>query len=397
MRPMTIYLDHAATTPMRPEVLQAMLPLLTETYGNPSSPHALGRRARAALDEAHETVASAIGAEPREIVFTAGGTEATNLSVKGAAWAGKATGNRIVTTAVEHHATLHTVRHLEKFGFEAIVLPVDRYGRVDPEAVDAAITDRTVLVTVMLANNEVGTIQPIAEIVERVRRHRRVLVHLDAVQGAPYLQLDVRSLDIDLLSLGAHKLEGPKGMGALYVRHGTTMLPQTHGGSQERHRRAGTENVAGAVGMARAMELCLAERRTTVSRLHRLRDRLAEAMLAVPGVELTGHPRERLAGHLSVVARDADGEAIALSLDLEGIACSTGSACTTGSTDPSHVLTAMGYPEEEARGALRLTLGRTTTAEEIDAAVRTVPPCIERMRVASAAVTADPLGQQVPV
>ncbi len=397
MRPMTIYLDHAATTPMRPEVLQAMLPLLTETYGNPSSPHALGRRARAALDEAHETVARAIGAEPREIVFTAGGTEATNLAVKGAAWAGKATGNRIVTTAVEHHATLHTVRHLEKFGFEAIVLPVDRYGRVDPEAVDAAITDRTVLVTVMLANNEVGTIQPIAEIVERVRRHRRVLIHVDAVQGAPYLELDVRSLDIDLLSLGAHKLEGPKGMGALYVRHGTTMLPQTHGGSQERHRRAGTENVAGAVGMARAVELCVAERPTTVSRLHRLRDRLAEAILAVPGVELTGHPRERLAGHLSVVARDVDGEAIALSLDLEGIACSTGSACTTGSTDPSHVLTAMGYPEEEARGALRLTLGRTTTAEEIYAAVRTVPPCIERMRVASAAVTADPLGQEVPV
>ncbi|MBA2253551.1 MAG: cysteine desulfurase [Chloroflexi bacterium] len=393
---MTIYLDHAATTPMRPEVLEAMLPLLTGTFGNPSSPHAQGRRARAALDEAHETLARAIGAEPREIVFTASGTEATNLAVKGAAWAGKASGNQIVTTAVEHHATLHAVRHLEKFGFEAIVLPVDRYGRVDPEAVDATITDRTVLVTVMLANNEVGTIQPIAEIVERVRRHRRVLIHVDAVQGAPYLDLDVRSLDIDLLSLGAHKLEGPKGMGVLYIRHGTTLLPQTHGGSQERHRRAGTENVAGAVGMARALELCVAERPETVRRLRRLRDRLAQATLAVPGVELTGHPKERLAGHLSVIARDADGDAIALSLDLEGIACSTGSACTTGSTEPSHVLSAMGYPEEEARGALRLTLGRTTTADEIEVAVRTVPPCIARMRAASAAVTADPLGLEVP-
>jgi len=391
----TIYLDHAATTPLRPEVLDAMLPLLTDTYGNPSSPHGPGRRARMALDEAHEAVARAIGAQPREIVFTAGGTEATNLAVKGAAWAGKATGNHIITTAVEHHATLHAARHLEKFGFEVTVLPVDRYGRVDPDAVDAAITDRTVLVTVMLANNEVGTVQPVAEIVERVRQHRRVLVHLDAVQGAPYLDLDMRSLDVDLMSLGAHKLEGPKGMGALYIRHGTTVLPQTHGGSQERYRRAGTENVAGAVGMARALELAVAERPHTVERLHILRDRLMSAVLAVDGVELTGHPRDRLAGHLSVIVRDADGDAIALSLDLEGIACSTGSACTTGSTEPSHVLSAMGYPEEEARGALRLTLGRTTTADEIGTAEHIVPDVIERMRAAGAAVLADPLGQTV--
>ena len=393
---MTIYLDHAATTPMRPEVLDAMLPLLTEAYGNPSSAHALGRRARMALDEAHETVARSIGAEPREIVFTAGGTEATNLAVKGAAWASKASGNHIVTTTVEHHATLHTVRNLEKFGFDVTVLPVDRYGRVDPESLDAAMTDRTILVTVMLANNEVGTIQPLAEIVERVRRHRRVLIHVDAVQAAPYLGLDVRALDIDLLSLGAHKLEGPKGTGALFLRHGTTILPQTHGGSQERYRRAGTENVAGAVGMARAMELSTAERPETVKRLRRLRDRLSQAVCAVPGVELTGHPKERLPGHLSVIARDVEGEAIALSLDLEGIACSTGSACTTGFHGSSHVLLAMGYPEEEARGALRLTLGRTTVPEEIDTAARLVPATIERMRAASAAVTADPLGQEVP-
>lgn len=392
---MTIYLDHAATTPMRSEVLDAMLPLLTDTYGNPSSPHAPGRRARAALDEAHETVARAIGAQPREIVFTAGGTEATNFAVKGAAWAGKATGNHIITTAVEHHATLHTVRYLEKFGFEVTVLPVDRYGRVDPDALDAAVTERTLLVTVMLANNEVGTIQPIAEIVERVRRHRRMLIHLDAVQGAPYLDLDVRALDVDLVSLGAHKLEGPKGVGALFVRHGTALLPQTHGGSQERYRRAGTENVAGAVGMARALELCVAERPEIVLRLRTLRDRLLGSVLDLPGVELTGHPRERLAGHLSVIARDADGDSIALSLDLEGIACSTGSACTSGSTEPSHVLSAMGYPDEEARGALRLTLGRTTTADEIDTAEAVVPAVIARMRVAQAEVRADPLGQAV--
>jgi cysteine desulfurase len=392
----SIYLDHAATTPMRAEVLEAMLPLLTDTFGNPSSPHGPGRRARAALDEAHETVARAIGAEPREIVFTAGGTEATNLALKGAAWAGKAVGNQIVTTAVEHHATLHAVRHLEKFGFEAVILPVDRYGRVDPDAVDAAITERTIVVSVMLANNEVGTVQPLPELIERVRRHKRVVLHIDAVQGLPYLPFDVRSLDVDLVSIGAHKFEGPKGMGALYIRHGTTLLPQTHGGQQERFRRAGTENVAGAAGMARALELTVAERPETVKRLRRLRERLAQAILAVPGVEMTGHPRERLAGHLSVIVRDADGEDIALALDLEGIACSTGSACTTGSTDPSHVLLAMGYPEEEARGALRLTIGRTTTTEEIDRAVEIIPSTIERMRQATATMAADPLGAEVP-
>jgi cysteine desulfurase len=392
---MTIYLDHAATTPMRREVLDAMLPSLTDVFGNPSSPHGPGRKARMALDDAHETVARAIGAEPREVVFTAGGTEATNFAIKGAAWAGKATGNHLITTAVEHHATLHTLRYLEKFGFDVTVLPVDRYGRVDPDELAAAITEKTLLVSVMLANNEVGTIQPVTEIVERVRRHKRVLVHLDAVQGAPYLPVDVRELDVDLLSLGAHKFEGPKGIGALYVRHGTTVLPQTHGGSQERHRRAGTENIAGAVGMARALELTVDERAETVARLRTLRDRLADAVLAVDGVELTGHPRERLAGHLSVIVHGAEGDSIALSLDLEGIACSTGSACTTGATEPSHVLSAMGYPDEEARGALRLTLGRTTTEDEIGRATSVIPTTIDRMRDAQVLVVQDPLGEAV--
>ncbi|MGZ6260761.1 MAG: cysteine desulfurase family protein, partial [Candidatus Limnocylindrales bacterium] len=354
---MSVYLDHAATTPLRREALEAMLPFLTETFGNPSSAHVFGRRARAALDEAHEMAAGSIGAGPREIVITSGGTEATNLALKGAAWAAKTYGNQLITTAVEHHATLHTARYLEKFGFEVVELPVDRYGRVDPDELAAAISDRTVLVSVILANNEVGTVQPIREIARRVRHHKRVLLHVDAVQAPAYLPLDVRELDVDLLSLSGHKFEGPKGSGLLYVRAGTTLLAQTQGGSQERHRRAGTEDVAGAVGLATALRLAVEERPETARRLRRLRDRLREALVAALGVEVTGHPKERLPGLLSIVARDTDGTAVQLALDLEGLACSTGSACTSGSNEPSHVLTAMGYPEDEARGALRLSLG----------------------------------------
>jgi cysteine desulfurase len=394
---MAIYLDHAATTPLRAEVLEAMLPYLTEGFGNPSSSHSFGRKARAALDDAHERVAKQLNAQSREIVFTSGGTEANNLAVKGAAWAGKARGHRIVSTAVEHHAVGHTLRYLEKFGFEVIELPVDRYGRVDPDHVDAAITDKTILVSVMLANNEVGTIQPVAAIGRRVRAHKGVLFHVDAVQAAPYVEIDVDSLGADLVSLAAHKFEGPKGVGALYIRHGTHILAQQQGGTQERHRRAGTENVPGAVGFASAYELCCAERPETARRLRRQRDRLKSAVLAVEGTELTGHPRERLPGLLSIIARDADGSAVAMSLDLEGIACSVGSACTTGSTEVSHVLTAMGYPEEEARGALRLSLGRTTTDPEVDTACDVVPRVVASMRVGSIAVAADPLGQGVGV
>jgi cysteine desulfurase len=392
---MSIYLDHAATTPLRPDVLERMLPFLTEQYGNPSSAHAFGRKARSALDEAHEVVARCIGAEPREIVFTSGGTEASNLAIKGAAWAGKAMGNQIITSSVEHHATLHAVHYLEKFGFEVVELPVDRYGRVDPDSLTAAITDRTILVTLMLANNEVGTIEPMADLVTRVRRHKKIVVHVDAVQAAPYLDIDVRRLDVDLLSLGAHKFEGPKGSGALYVRHGTSLLPQQQGGTQERYRRAGTENVAGAIGLAEAYRLSCEERPETIRDLRRRRDRLRDAVLGAPGVELTGHPKERLPGHLSIIVRDADGESISLSLDLEGICCSTGSACTTGSPEPSHVLTAMGFPEDEARGAVRFSLGRTTTDEEIVEAARVVPEVIGRMRVGATVLAADPLGESV--
>jgi len=394
---MPIYLDHAATTPLRREVLDAMLPYLTEQFGNPSSAHAFGRQARAALDDAHERVAARLNAQAREIVFTSGGTEANNLALKGAAWAGKGRGHRIVTTSVEHHAVGHALRYLEKFGFEIVELPVDRYGRVDPDEVDAAITDRTILVSVMLANNEVGTIQPVAEIARRVKAHRNVLFAIDAVQAAPYVEIDAEALGADFVSLAAHKFEGPKGVGALYIRRGTNILAQQHGGAQERHRRAGTENVAGAVGFAAAYDLACTERPETVRRLRRLRDRLKAAVLTVDDTELTGHPTARLPGLLSIIARGTDGTAVALALDLEGIACSVGSACTTGSTEVSHVLAAMGYPDEEAAGALRLSLGRTTTEAEIEAACEAVPRTLASMRVGAVAVAADPLGQGVGI
>ena len=392
---MPIYLDNAATTPLRRDALDAMLPLLGDDFGNPSSVHGFGRRARGALDEARERLATGLNAQPREIIFTAGGTEAINLALKGAAWAGKARGGRLVTTAVEHHAVLYTLRHLEKFGFELVVVPVDRYGRVDPEQLDAAINDRTILVSLMLANNEVGTIQPLPEVIRRIRAHKGIVIHLDAVQAAPYMAIDTRELDVDMLSLAAHKFEGPKGIGALYVRHGTIMLPQVHGGSQERYRRAGTENVAGAVGMAVAYELTRSEQAVTAPRLAALRDRLRDAVLAVPNVELTGHPRKRLPGHLSVIVRDVEGEAVVQNLDLAGVAVSTGSACTTGSTEPSHVLTALGYPDEEARGSLRITLGRANTDHEIEQAGRIIPETILQTRTAALAIAADPLGEQV--
>jgi len=380
---MPIYLDHAATTPLRREALEAMLPFLTDNFGNASSLHAFGRHARAGLDDAHERMARALGATPREIVFTSGGTEANNLALKGAAWAGKARGHRIITTSVEHHSVGHTVRYLEKFGFEVVELPVDRYGRVDPDEVDAAITSKTILVSVMLANNEVGTIQPVAEVAARVRRHKGILLHVDAVQAVPYLVIDLATLDVDLLSLAAHKFEGPKGVGALYVRHGTNILAQQQGGAQERYRRAGTENVAAAAGMAAALELSVAERPETIARLREFRDVLAASIGALDGVQQTGHPTERLPGLASFVIGEVDGSDVTMALDLAGVACSTGSACTTGSNEVSHVLSAMGYPTDEARGALRLSLGRTSTAEDVDTAAELITRTIGSQREAA--------------
>jgi cysteine desulfurase len=386
---MAIYLDHAATSPLRREALEAMLPHLTDEWGNPSSPHEIGRRARHALDEARETVASAIHATPREIVFTSGGTEALNLGLKGAAWAGKARGHRIVISAVEHHAVTEPAAHLERFGFEVVTVGVDRYGRVDPDAVEAAITDHTILVAIMLANNEVGTIEPVAEIARRAHEHRGCLVLSDAVQGAAWLDIDVDALGIDMLAIGAHKFEGPKGVGALFLRSGTHILAQQHGGTQERYRRAGTENVALIVGMATALELAVRERQEAVAHVRRLRDRLAEALLPIDGVERSGHPRQRLPNSLSILVRGVDGSALVTALDLAGIAVSVGSACTTGSDEVSHVLSAMGYPDDEARGALRLTVGRTTTEAEIEEAAAVIPRTIEQVREGARAMTAE--------
>jgi cysteine desulfurase len=394
---MAIYLDHAATTPLRPEALEAMLPYLGGSFGNPSSAHSFGRVARNALDEAHERLAVALGGTAREVVITSGGTEANNLAIKGAAWAGKAHGHRLVASAVEHHAVGHAMRHLEKFGFEVVEVPVDRYGRVDPDELEAALDERTTLVSVMLANNEVGSIQPVREIADRLRARRGILFHVDAVQAAPTLDLDVQELGADLVTISAHKFEGPKGVGALWVRRGTQLLAQVHGGSQERHRRAGTENVAGAVGMAVAYECACADRPATAIRLRALRARLLAACVAVEGVELTGHPTERLPGLLSLLVRGADGVAIAVALDLDGIAVSTGSACATGSPEPSHVLTAMGYTGVEALGALRLSLGRATTDAEVSEACQVVPGVIGAIRDGSVALTADPLGARLGV
>jgi cysteine desulfurase len=384
---MPIYLDHAATTPLRTEVRDAMLPYLGAVFGNPSSVHAFGRQAREALDDAHDRLAAAIGGSAREIVFTSGGTEAINLALKGAAWAGRAKGHRIVTTPIEHHAVGHALAHLEKFGFEVVEVPVDRYGRVDPGDVEHAITDRTILVSVMLANNEVGTIEPIAEIAEVVRARRGPLLHVDAVQAAAWLALDMETLGADLVSLAAHKLEGPKGTGALWIRRGTHILAQQHGGSQERHRRAGTENVAGVVGMAVAFELRADERETLVPLVRARRDRLMAELAEVEGIEPTGHPVDRLPHIASLIVPGSDGGSITQALDLEGIAASTGSACTSGSTEVSHVLAAMGFPDEEARGAVRLSLGRTTTDAEIDEAVRVVPVVIRRVRAGGQVTT----------
>jgi cysteine desulfurase len=379
---MSVYLDHAATTPLHPAVLEAMLPYLTEHTGNPSSIHASGRRARFGLDEARASLAGLLGAKPREIVFTSGGTEADNLAIKGVAWSSSARGREIVTTSVEHKAVLHACAVLERFGFRVTYLPVDRYGRVDPGAVADAITEHTILVSVMYANNEVGTVQPVAEI-GAICRERRVPFHVDAVQAAAFLPLDVDALQVDLLSLGAHKLYGPKGVGALFVRQGTGLLPQLSGGSQERQRRAGTENVAGIVGMARAFELAHGDptaREAENARLADLRDRLLVGLTALDGVSRTGPERERLPNSASVLVAGVEGGDLVAGLDLEGIEASTGSACTTGSTDPSHVLLAMGIDEAAAHGSLRLTAGRSTTDADVDLALAAITRVVPRLR-----------------
>jgi cysteine desulfurase len=375
----TIYLDHAATTALDPRVLEAMIPYLTTEYGNASSIYTLGRHAMQAIDSAREQVATLLHCRPTEIAFVGCGSESDNLAIKGMAFASQKKGKHIITSSIEHHAVLHTCEYLGRFGFETTYLPVDEYARVDPDAVARAITDQTVLVSIMYANNEVGTIEPIAEI-GRICRNKKIPFHVDAVQAGGALPLDVRELNVDLLSLSAHKFYGPKGMGILYVRQGMRILPQLQGGSQERGRRAGTENVAGIVGTAEALRLAYEELPVATPRIQALRDRLIEGILTIPGSRLTGHPTQRLPNNASFCFEGVEGESILLNLDLLGIAASTGSACTSGSVDPSHVLVAMGLPPKWSHGSMRFTLGKGNTAEDVEFVISTLPAVIEKLR-----------------
>lgn len=376
-----IYMDHAATTPLDPRVFERMQPYFSEFFGNPSSIYGLGRKSLAALDAAHETVARLLNCRPTEIVFTGGGSEADNLAIKGVAYSPRRRGKHIITSAIEHHAVLRTCEQLEHEGYSVTYLPVDGDGLVNPVDVAAAITDETALVTIMYVNNEVGTVQPIAEI-GRICRERRVPFHVDAVQAA-LLDLDVAALRVDLLTLSAHKFYGPKGVGALYARQGTRIQPQVLGGSQERNRRAGTENVPGIVGAAAAFELIRAEREEETVRLEKLRDRLIDGVLRISDTQFTGHPTRRHPGSASFAFAGVEGESMLLNLDLEGIAASSGSACTTGDVEPSHVLTAMGYTSSEARGHLRLTLGATSTDGDVNTLLARLPGIVERLRALS--------------
>ena len=375
----TIYLDHAATTALDGRVLDAMLPYFTTEYGNASSIYTLGRHAMQAIDSAREQVADILNCRPTEITFTGCGSESDNLAIKGMAFASQKKDNHLITSSIEHHAVLHTCQYLERFGFKTTYLPVDSYGCVNPDDVGHTITDSTVLVSVMYANNEVGTIEPIAEI-GRICRARKVPFHVDAVQAGGSLPLDVASLNADLLSLSAHKFYGPKGIGILYMRQGMRLLPQLQGGSQERGRRAGTENVAGIVGAATALRLAYEDLTEVMPRIIALRDQLIANLLTIPGSHLTGHPTHRLPNNASFCFEGVEGESILLNLDLLGIAASTGSACTSGSVDPSHVLLAMGVPVELAHGSLRLTLGKANTDADIDTLLSALPGIIEKLR-----------------
>ena len=375
----TIYLDHAATTALDSRVLDAMIPYFTTEYGNASSIYTLGRHAMQAIDRSREQVAEVLHSRPTEIAFVGCGSESDNLAIKGMAFATQKKGNHIITSSIEHHAVLHTCEYLDRFGFKTTYLPVDEYASIDPDDVGRAITDQTILVSVMYANNEVGTIEPIAEI-GRICRAKKVPFHVDAVQVGGALPLDVVALNVDMLSLSAHKFYGPKGMGVLYVRQGMRILPQMQGGSQERGRRAGTENIAGIVGTATALRLAQEEMAEVTPRITALRDRLIERVLTIPRSRLTGHPTHRLPNNASFCFEGVEGESILLSLDMLGIAASTGSACTSGSVDPSHVLIAMGLAPEWSHGSLRLTLGKDNTEADVDAVASVLPGIVEKVR-----------------
>jgi len=378
-----IYLDYAATTPMDPDVLKAMLPYFTENYGNPSSIHTCGQDARTVVNKAREQVAGLIGAEAEEICFTSGGTEADNFALTGAAQVNEKKGNHIITTAVEHHAVLETCRALEKRGFSVTYLPVDKYGMVDPAAIKKAITPKTIIVSVMHANNELGTIQPLAEI-GKITREAGILFHTDAVQTAGHVPINVDELGVDLLSMSAHKLYGPKGIGALYIRKGTKIFPFMRGGGQESGRRAGTENVPGIVGFGKAAEIATGELIKESSRLIPLRDKLiTELQKRMDKITLNGHPVKRLPNNVNISIAFVEGEAILLNLDMQGICASTGSACTSGDMEPSHVLLASGCTHELARGSLRFTMGKWTAAVDIDKVLEVLPPIVKKIRAMS--------------
>jgi len=381
-----VYLDHAATTPVDPEVAELMARVLRDVPGNPSSIYAEGRRARALVDRARDEVAEAIGAEPDEIVFTSGGTEADNLALRGVLKAREGEADGIITTAIEHHAVLDTAHDLEAHGQARVaVIGVDRDGRVAPADVRSALDERTAVVSVMHGNNEIGTLQPIAEI-GAICRERHVTFHSDAVQTVGALEIDVRAMPVDLLSVNAHKFYGPKGVGALYVRKGTRIATVQTGGGQEKGRRTGTENVAGVVGLGAALRIATARRAAESARQARLRDALIAGVRSrIPDAMLTGHPTERLPNNASFCFSGTQGEALVVSLDLEGFSASSGSACTSGNTDPSHVLLALGLERDLAQGSLRLTLGRSTTEDDVAALLGALTGIVARLRAASGA------------
>ena len=375
-----IYADHSATTPMKPKVLEAMLPYFSETFGNASTIYFEGREAKKAVSDAREKVAKAIGAESDEIYFTGSGTESDNWAIRGIARANKSKGNHIITSAVEHHAVLHTCSDLEKEGFEVTYLPVDEFGMVSPKDVENAITDKTILITIMMANNEIGTIMPIAEI-GRIAKEKGVIFHTDAVQAIGMMEIDVNEMNIDLLSLTAHKFYGPKGAGALFVRKGVKIAPFITGGAQERNKRAGTENTAAIVGLGAAIELATRDIKGTTERLKAIRDRYIHRVLSeIPHSRLNGHPTERMASNANISFEFIEGESLLLMLDMKGICASSGSACTSGSLDPSHVLLAIGLKHEIAHGSLRVTFGEKNTIEDADRIVDALVEIVARLR-----------------
>ena len=377
-----IYMDHAATTYTAKEVVEAMIPYFSDEFGNPSSVYSIGQSNKKVLDLARKQAASAINAQPDEIFFTNGGTESDNWALKGAAFANERKGKHIITTSIEHHAVLHSCEWLASRGFEITYLPVDKLGMVSPESVEKAIRQDTILISVMYANNEVGTIQPIAEIGKIARKHG-ICFHTDAVQAVGHVPIDVVSENIDLLSLSGHKLYGPKGIGALYIRKGTRIQSFMHGGAQERKRRAGTENVPGIVGLGAAIERAVTHLPEEMDRLTDLRNELTRELLKIPATHLNGHPTKRLPNNTNIIFEYIEGESVLLLLNMKGICASTGSACNSASLEPSHVLTAMGIPHEIAHGSIRLTIGERTTAEDVKIVTAALKETVEKLRAMS--------------